>query len=188
MAQSGQYQSYQPTTNGTAYNYNQAILPVASDVGVVTFRNWLRLLAGGMIPAPSSQVVFDVWNGHTKHCRYCLTALRRLKTARLVAFTASAPCGNSLPLVRYRTRRKKTDPTGTFYTTRSPLTVPSSFSYAPLGMGKTDVTTCLSFLSARRPRSVCPARQKKSLLATAKVKRPIKNQQHHGPTDRPSDE
>jgi hypothetical protein len=97
LAQSGMYQSYQPTTNGTSYNYNQAILPVASDVGVVTFRNWLRLLAGGMIPyrqqhsmpALSSQVVFDVWNGHTKHCRYCLTALRRLKTARLVAFTAS---------------------------------------------------------------------------------------------------
>ena len=41
------------------------------------------------MPGPDNEVVFDVWNGHTKHCRYCLTALRRLKKARFAAFAVA---------------------------------------------------------------------------------------------------
>jgi len=38
------------------------------------------------MPPTDNSVVFDVWNGHTKHCQYCQTALRRLKKFRLAAF------------------------------------------------------------------------------------------------------
>lgn len=98
LAHTDQYKAYEETKDDKAYNFNNAILPVESDVGVVNFRNWLRLLAGGKIPykynptmpAPSSDVVFDVWNGHTKHCKYCLDARRRLKKFRFASFLVSA--------------------------------------------------------------------------------------------------
>ena len=42
------------------------------------------------MPPADNEVVFDVWNAHTKHCKYCLTALRRLKKVRaLLTFLAS---------------------------------------------------------------------------------------------------
>ena len=42
------------------------------------------------MPSANNEVVFDVWNSHTKHCKYCLTALNRFKKARALAFMASA--------------------------------------------------------------------------------------------------
>lgn len=41
------------------------------------------------MPASSSEVVFDVWNGHTKYCRLCQRALGNLKKARFAAFLAA---------------------------------------------------------------------------------------------------
>jgi hypothetical protein len=96
MARTGQYSS--ALSNGEEpYHYSKAVYPVNSDLGVILFRNWLRHLAGGRIPyknnpvmpAPSNDIVFDVWNGHTKYCRYCQDALRRLKKARLASFVAA---------------------------------------------------------------------------------------------------
>jgi hypothetical protein len=56
------------------YQYTKVVYPVNSDMGVLLFRNWLQLLVGVRVPykhnptmpAPSNEIVFDVWNGHTK--------------------------------------------------------------------------------------------------------------------------
>ena len=42
------------------------------------------------MPLQSSEVVFGAWNAHTKYCRYCLDALRRLKVVRFATFFAAA--------------------------------------------------------------------------------------------------
>jgi phenylpropionate dioxygenase-like ring-hydroxylating dioxygenase large terminal subunit len=97
MALTGQYTSL-VADGKKAYNYNKAIYPVNSDLGVIHFRNWLRTLAGGRIPyknnptmpPASSSVVFDVWNSHTKYCRYCQVALKRLQRVRLATLAAAA--------------------------------------------------------------------------------------------------
>ena len=97
MAHTGQYKSVLQDGE-EPYHYSQAVYPVNSDKGVIKFRNWMRQLAGGSIPyknsptmpAASNDVVFDVWNGHTKYCKYCQDALRRLKKVRFAAFFASA--------------------------------------------------------------------------------------------------
>jgi hypothetical protein len=81
-----------------ADSYSKAILPVETDLGVVTFRKWLQVFAGGRIPyhyhptmpAASNEIVFDVWNAHTKHCVLCQTALTNVKKARLAAFVVAA--------------------------------------------------------------------------------------------------
>ena len=64
----------------------------------MNFRNWMGKFAGGHIPfrgdttmpAKNNDVVFDVWNSHTKHCSYCLAALKRLKMARKLTFLTAA--------------------------------------------------------------------------------------------------
>jgi Pheophorbide a oxygenase len=83
------------------YHYTKAISPSSSDMGVIMFRNWMRKLAGGRIPyknnptmPPSNNdIVFDVFNGHTKYCKYCQDALRRLKKARMASFIAATIVG-----------------------------------------------------------------------------------------------
>jgi hypothetical protein len=96
LARTGQYSS--ALGNGEdPFQYTKAVYPVNSDMGVILFRNWLQHLAGGRIPykhnptipASSNEIVFDVWNGHTKYCKYCQDALRRLKTIRLASFVAA---------------------------------------------------------------------------------------------------
>lgn len=97
MAHTGQYKSVLEDGE-EPYHYTKAVYPVNSDKGVLNYRNWLRQLAGGRIPyknnptmpAASNDVVFDVWNSHTKYCRYCQDALRRFKKARLASFFAAA--------------------------------------------------------------------------------------------------
>jgi hypothetical protein len=97
MASTGLYTSLVPDGK-KAYNYNKAIYPVNSDLGVIHFRNWLRTLAGGRIPyknnptmpPASSSVVFDVWNSHTKYCLHCQVALKRLQRVRLATLAAAA--------------------------------------------------------------------------------------------------
>jgi phenylpropionate dioxygenase-like ring-hydroxylating dioxygenase large terminal subunit len=105
LATTGQYTTLVPDGQD-AYQYNQAVYPVPSDLGVITFRNWIRMLAGGRIPyrnnpsmsSPSNDVVFDVWNAHTKYCKYCQDALKRLKGARLASFVAAASLAITRPL------------------------------------------------------------------------------------------
>ena len=71
---------------------------MSTDKGVMHFRNWMSNFANGHIPfkgdctmpPADNEVVFDVWNGHTKHCKYCLKALKRLKMARKLTFLVSA--------------------------------------------------------------------------------------------------
>jgi len=100
LARTGLYST--ALSNGEeSYHYSKAVFPVNSDLGVILFRNWLRHLAGGRIPyknnpvmpAPSNDVVFDVWNGHTKYCKYCQDALRRLRKARFAFFVGAACMG-----------------------------------------------------------------------------------------------
>jgi len=90
-------------------HYSKAVLPVNSDFGVINFRNWMRQLAGGRIPykfnpsmpEASNEIVFDVWNGHTKYCKYCRTALTRLKKARFAFFSIATVLGVLRPSNRF---------------------------------------------------------------------------------------
>jgi phenylpropionate dioxygenase-like ring-hydroxylating dioxygenase large terminal subunit len=89
-------------------NYNEAAYLVPADYGVVSLRNWIRVFAGGRVPyrnyettstvaaittnaatssMSSNDVVFDVWNSHTKYCNLCQVALRRLKLIRFISYT-----------------------------------------------------------------------------------------------------
>lgn len=94
LTNTGQYKTSVPAND----SYAAAVMPCSADKGVMTFRNWMQRFAGGFIPfkgdltmpAANNDVVFDVWNSHTKHCKYCLTALKRLKVARTLAFLTSA--------------------------------------------------------------------------------------------------
>jgi len=99
LAATGQYKSVLEDGE-EPYHYNNAVYPLNRDKGVIQFRNWMRQLAGGripfknnqqrsMLPAASNDVVFDVWNGHTRYCKYCQDALRRLKKARLASFSVA---------------------------------------------------------------------------------------------------
>lgn len=100
MAKTGQYQAFMGQDE-EPYHYTKSVYPVSADKGVINFRNWIRLLAGGGIPyrhnpsmpEASNDVVFDVWNAHTKHCKYCQDALRRIKKVRLAAFFLSVVTG-----------------------------------------------------------------------------------------------
>mmetsp|Transcript_7383 Transcript_7383/g.16464 ORF Transcript_7383/g.16464 Transcript_7383/m.16464 type:complete len:582 (+) Transcript_7383:1-1746(+) len=81
-----------------SYNYNTAVLPMSADKGVINFRNWMRNKAGGRIPYfgnPSmppidNEVVFDIYNSHTKHCKNCSDALKNLRKARFISYFAAA--------------------------------------------------------------------------------------------------
>lgn len=92
---------YRGSVPGSKDRYEDAILPVSTDKGVLNFRTWMRVFAGGHIPfrgditmPPSSnEVVFDVYNSHTKNCRYCLKALSNLKRARFASLFAGALLG-----------------------------------------------------------------------------------------------
>lgn len=105
LAMTGKYTTLVPD-GSDMYNYNKAIFAVPSDLGVISFRNWIRLWAGGRIPyrnhhvmpPASSDVVFDVWNAHTKYCRYCQVALKQLKVARMAFFVAAASFAITRPL------------------------------------------------------------------------------------------
>ena len=105
MAKTGQYKTAL-IGDEEAYHYTKAVFPVGSDKGVINFRNWIRLLAGGSIPYKNNQsmpdasneIVFDVWNAHTKYCKYCQDALRRIKNVRFAAFFMSAAVGVIRPL------------------------------------------------------------------------------------------
>lgn len=101
LAKTGKYSSLLHDDKAPPLHYSKAVLPVNSDFGVINFRNWLRQLAGGRIPykfdpsmpEASNDIVFDVWNAHTKYCKYCQTALSRLKKARFVFFSIATVLG-----------------------------------------------------------------------------------------------
>jgi hypothetical protein len=94
LAKTGAYSSLLHGDAAEPQQYTKVVLPIEIDMGVLNYRNWLQLLAGGRIPYKydpqmpdaDSEVVFDQWNGHTKHCHICQTALGNLKKARLAAF------------------------------------------------------------------------------------------------------
>ena len=86
---------------GASGEYVQHVFtPTPQDKGVIAFRKWLQLYAGGGVPwaagAPpmperemDKTVLFDVYNTHTKNCAVCLEALKNLKLLRNGFFAAS---------------------------------------------------------------------------------------------------
>jgi phenylpropionate dioxygenase-like ring-hydroxylating dioxygenase large terminal subunit len=80
-----------------ATQYAKAVCAVGTDAGVLNYRKWLSHFSrntGGRIPyrmrnpilpPADNRVVFDVYQGHTQHCRYCQTALSNLKKLRLAS-------------------------------------------------------------------------------------------------------
>lgn len=75
--------------------------PTDADIGVILFRDWLKKKAGGMIPfrgertmpPKDNEVVFDQWNSHTKHCKYCLDAYHNTRKIRLATAIMAIGCG-----------------------------------------------------------------------------------------------
>lgn len=69
--------------------------PTISDKGVLMFRDWLRLKAGGRIPFQGYQgmppvdneVVFDQWHSHTSKCKYCMGAYKNARKVRVATAT-----------------------------------------------------------------------------------------------------
>jgi len=92
LAHNKEYRASDPNVTGD--NYAKSILPMPADIGVLQFRTWMRLVAGGNIPfkgdttmpATDKEVVFDVYNAHTKHCKNCQVALKNLKKIRFASF------------------------------------------------------------------------------------------------------
>jgi len=106
LAHNNEYKSSEQCddTNG---NYAKAVLPISVDKGVINFRIWMKRFAGGYIPfrgdttmpSSSNEVVFDVWNAHTKHCNHCRKALRNLKRIRFASFFVSVLLGTIRPRI-----------------------------------------------------------------------------------------
>eukprot|EP00590_Aulacoseira_subarctica_P004876 CAMPEP_0172427894 /NCGR_PEP_ID=MMETSP1064-20121228/44030_1 /TAXON_ID=202472 /ORGANISM="Aulacoseira subarctica , Strain CCAP 1002/5" /LENGTH=562 /DNA_ID=CAMNT_0013172377 /DNA_START=113 /DNA_END=1801 /DNA_ORIENTATION=+ len=99
----GKYRTAVPAND----SYSKNVLPTSADKGVMLFRGWMSKYAHGFIPfqgdttmtASNKEVVFDVWNAHTKNCKYCLAALKRIKTVRTLTFFASALVATIRPKV-----------------------------------------------------------------------------------------
>ncbi|GKZ00767.1 hypothetical protein MPSEU_001028500 [Mayamaea pseudoterrestris] len=98
LATTKDYTAVKDGADFKADNYNKAVLRTEADLGVVSFREWLRVLAGGRVPYKygsvmpewNRDIVFDVWNAHTKHCAVCQRALKNIKRARFTSFVAAA--------------------------------------------------------------------------------------------------
>jgi len=73
--------------------------PNRVDKGIVTFRRWFDVMAGGDVPwaadnPPDSNYgnnvdIYDMWNAHTCNCEYCSTAYANLEIMRKGAYTIS---------------------------------------------------------------------------------------------------
>ena len=89
------------TLDGDNDDYNKAVLPMTADKGVLNFRNWLRNKAGGRIPYQNNpsmppvdnEVVFDIWNSHTRNCVNCMVALKNLRKCRFLSYFVAAVVG-----------------------------------------------------------------------------------------------
>jgi hypothetical protein len=98
LSETGIYTSLKDDSNFTVDHYSKVILPVETDVGVVNYRNWLRVLAGGRIPYKhnprmpdaNNEIVFDAYNSHTKYCRVCQSALKNIMHLRFASFLAAS--------------------------------------------------------------------------------------------------
>ena len=101
MHEKKEYSTLQFDDNGEPHHYTKAVLPMTADKGVVSFRNWLRNKAGGRIPYQNNpsmppvdnEVVFDIYNSHTKNCKNCMVALKNLRKVRLLSYFAAALVG-----------------------------------------------------------------------------------------------
>lgn len=91
--------AYEAQPDGGAY-LQAVFTPTEADKGIVLFRAWLRKHAGGGVPWVGSSALpershdggrlFDVYESHTKNCRYCLDALANVRRAKVGAFVAAA--------------------------------------------------------------------------------------------------
>jgi len=103
-----EYVTSRPQTGKKAGDsYASAVMPCSADRGVMMFRSWMAKYGKGFIPFQGDKtmppvdnnVVFDVWNSHTKHCKYCLGALRNIGRIRAMSFLASALVASLRPRI-----------------------------------------------------------------------------------------
>lgn len=89
---------YEPTKPDSKTYDQICYMPNSVDKGIVTFRRWLQVHAGGgvdwkcddVLPPRGSEDIFDVYHAHTKHCKYCTNAHANLRLAKnAAAATAS---------------------------------------------------------------------------------------------------
>jgi phenylpropionate dioxygenase-like ring-hydroxylating dioxygenase large terminal subunit len=97
---------------GGSARFEQACyLPTSSDVYVLGFYRWLREVAGVPFPGqplPPRQLnepLLERWNAHTRHCRACSGALRRIRRIRPVLLSGMGVAllvfaGAALPALR----------------------------------------------------------------------------------------
>lgn len=111
MAKTGKYASFrrQHDDEHSVVDYKLVTLTNEADRGVLAFRDWLAKIAGGYIPykgnphmpESSHEVVFDVWNGHTKHCIHCQRGLRHCRRVRKFAFLLAMCVGVLRPANKF---------------------------------------------------------------------------------------
>ena len=98
LRESGEYSTVDKGEGDAPDSYVDAIVPISSDKGVLLFRKWVQNMAGGKIPFQGNktmspidkEVVFDVYNSHTKHCTACMGALSNLRKVRFATSTLAA--------------------------------------------------------------------------------------------------
>ena len=106
LTHGGEYVTSSPRKEG-GDSYAAAVMPCSADRGVMMFRSWMAKYGRGFIPfrgdrtmpPVDNNVVFDVWNSHTKHCKYCLGALRNIRRIRAMSFLASAMVASLRPRI-----------------------------------------------------------------------------------------
>mmetsp|Transcript_26367 Transcript_26367/g.47520 ORF Transcript_26367/g.47520 Transcript_26367/m.47520 type:complete len:450 (+) Transcript_26367:62-1411(+) len=83
---------YRPGLEGSAKYGSLVYCPTAVDAGPMAFRRWMQLAGGDVpwacedvLPARGSEDLFDVWEAHTKQCRYCMDAYNNLELLKYVS-------------------------------------------------------------------------------------------------------
>lgn len=93
LHESGEYSTVNKGEGEEGDRYVDAIVPMTSDKQVLLFRKWVQKMTGGRTPFQGNasmspidkEVVFDVYNSHTKHCSVCMGALKNLRKFRFAS-------------------------------------------------------------------------------------------------------
>ena len=93
LHESGEYSTVNKGEDDESDNYVDAIVPITSDKQVLLFRKWVQRMTGDRTPFQGNtvmspidkEVVFDVYNTHTKHCSVCMGALKNLRKVRFAS-------------------------------------------------------------------------------------------------------
>lgn len=90
---------YRPRQEGNLEFNKLVYCPASNDLGLMTFRRWLRRYGGGGVPWACedkllpryTEDIYDTWHAHTKNCQHCMEAYRNLEALKYAC--AAICCG-----------------------------------------------------------------------------------------------